>query len=170
MDKSRLISNDQGPGRLTSIPGVGLEPYRPPRQTGARLLCLGCGPPGARPDRPTDPIGKVNPPADPRSGCTCRLPAPSKLLIIFNGLSRSREDLDPVDSLQGMSTNIASRFLILAVALAGGGCATCAQHPVACTVGAALVAGTAAEMAAAHGHREASEHPIHTPHCPGICR
>jgi hypothetical protein len=75
-----------------------------------------------------------------------------------------------------MDANKPISILILAAALAAGGCVTCGQHPVACAVGAALVAGTAVELAAAHGHRDAHA-PGHvtvgTPNCaatPAICQ
>lgn len=44
-----------------------------------------------------------------------------------------------------------SRFLAVLVALALAGCATCQRHPLACGVGAALIAGSIA--AAAHSDR-----------------
>jgi len=68
-----------------------------------------------------------------------------------------------------MEANKLIRTSILAITVAAGGGALCAQHPAACAVGAALVAGTAVAMVNAHGHRELpTSHPS-TPPPPLSC-
>jgi hypothetical protein len=42
------------------------------------------------------------------------------------------------------------KIFSLAALLALSGCATCQQHPIACSVGSAVIVGSAAAMIAAH--------------------
>jgi hypothetical protein len=53
-------------------------------------------------------------------------------------------------------------FLIAALLLLGG-CATCREHPVACTVAGAIVAGSVAATIEQHHHAEPGSRPEQLP-------
>ena len=62
-----------------------------------------------------------------------------------------------------------TKACILSVALALSACATCEQHPAACTIGAAILAGSVAATIQHHHDQHAAAAPVRADAIPVHC-